>query len=404
LPKPGFNLFCAGHTFLADGKLLVAGGHIADGQGEPKATIFDPTTKTWRRIDNMNGGRWYPTVVALPDGSVLVSSGSNEHGHVNVVQQIGKDGHWKSIVEHNDIPLYPRMHVAPDGRVFLSGSLQLTQLLNTSGTGAWEVVGDFNGPQRDYGCSVMYDVGKVLIVGGGNPPQNTAQIIDLNQTPRAWKPTNSMKFARRQHNATILPDGTVLVTGGTRGQGGPNGGFNDLRPGQPVHAAELWDPDTKRWALLAEEQVDRCYHSTAVLLPDARVLSAGGGEYRPDNHHENDKKDSHRDAQIFTPPYLFRGPRPDITSAPDSVTYGQTFDVGTSNPSQVGQVNWVRLSSVTHSFNVNQRFNRLNFTTGGPGLRVTAPPDPNVCPPGHYMLFVLNKNKVPSVARIIRIQ
>ena len=122
-----------------------------------------------------------------------------------------------------------------------------------------------------------------------------------------WRPTGAMKFRRRQHNATILPDGTVLVTGGTRGGSGGNNGFNDLEPGQPVHAAELWNPETGTWTELATESVDRCYHATAVLLPDATVLSAGGGEYRPDNTNPNDPRDSHRNAQVFFPPYLFKG-------------------------------------------------------------------------------------------------
>ena len=168
----------------------------------------------------------------------------------------------------------------------------------------------------------------------------------------------------------------------------------------------MWDPKTGHWTKLAKAAVDRCYHSTAVLLPDATVLNAGGGEYRPNNaiDKQNDPKDSHRDAQIFSPPYLFRGGTPpDITSAPPDVTYGQTFTVGTSHPDQVGQVNWLRLSSVTHSFNANQRINFLKFTADASALKVTAPANANLCPPGHYMLFVLNKDNVPSVAKIIRI-
>ncbi len=90
-------------------------------------------------------------------------------------------------------------------------------------------------------------------------------------------------------------------------------------------------------------------------------------------------------------------------SAPDEVTYGQTFTVTTKDPGQVGQVNWVRLSAVTHSFNVNQRINFLKFSAGATGLSVTAPASANLCVPGHYMLFVLNKDGVPSVAKVIRI-
>jgi hypothetical protein len=405
LPQPGFNLFCSGHTFLADGRLLVVGGHSSDSHGEPHATIFEAAQNKWTRIADMNRGRWYPTAVTLPDASVLVSSGSDQHAQIDDIQQIWNGSSWKSIVNFNGLPLYPRMHVAPDGRLFMSGALQLMQYLDTSGGGQWTVVGNRLNALRDYAPSVLYDDGKVVFVGGGNPPTAAAETINLNAATPVWQATGNMSFPRRQHNATILPDGTVLVTGGTQGNGGVSNGFNDLTPGQPIHAAELWDPSSGHWTVLAEEQVDRCYHSTAVLLPDATVLSAGGGEYRPNNavDQPNDPKDSHLDGQILSPPYLFRGPRPVITSAPATVTYGQAFIIETPVPGDVGQVNWIRLSSTTHAFNQNQRINFLKFTMTGHQLMVTAPADAKHCPPGHYMLFVLNKQKVPSIARIIRI-
>jgi galactose oxidase len=419
--KPGFNLFCGGHTFLADGRLFAAGGHQSDGHGDPHAAIFDYTTEKWTRVPNMNAGRWYPTAVMLPDGSVLVSFGKNDHGDDNTVQQVWKDGlnPWRPIVDFQGPPYYPRMHVVPDGRVFMAGPLPLTQFLDTNGGGAWTFLRTDPDPDKarqlssrvsnrtlEYATSVQYADGKILFAGGGNAPANGAEVLDLNADKPAWKSTDNMIFHRRQHNATLLPDGTVLVTGGTQGNGGPAGGFNDLTPGAPIHSAELWDPKTGHWTKMAKESVDRCYHSTAVLLPDATVLSAGGGEYSPNNDGKpNDARDSHRDAQIFSPPYLFRGGvRPTISSAPDEVEYGKTFKVVTPNPADVGAVNWVRLSSVTHSFNSNQRINFLAFQANATSVSVTAPPDNrNICPPGHYMLFVLNKSGVPSVAKIIRI-
>jgi galactose oxidase len=249
----------------------------------------------------------------------------------------------------------------------------------------------------------MYDVGKIIFIGGGLEtdtlaPTNVVEMIDLTAAAPVWTETSPMRFPRRQHNATLLPDGTVLVTGGTQGNG-----FNNLDPGQPVHAAELWDPATGNWTVLAAESVDRCYHATAVLLPNGTVLSAGGGEFRPTPTTENDPKESHRDAQIFSPPYLFKGPRPVITSAPSSVSYGQSFSVGTPQANEIGRVSWVRLPSVTHSFDQNQRINFLQFQVSGNALSVTAPANANLCPPGHYMLFLLNQAKVPSVAQIVQI-
>jgi galactose oxidase len=247
----------------------------------------------------------------------------------------------------------------------------------------------------------MYDTGKVIYIGGGNDrftdlPTAAVEVIDLGANPPAWRETAHMHFRRRQHNATILADGSVLVTGGTRGPG-----FNDVSPGKPVHVAELWDPVTNEWKQLAAEDVDRCYHGTAVLLPDARVLSAGSGEFMVGSE-QNDPRDSHRNGQIFHPPYLFQGPRPEITSAPEETTYGQTFSLEVSGP-DVGKVTWIRLPSVTHSFDENQLINVLQFSVDSGNVTITAPKRPEICPPGHYMLFVLSKAGVPSVARIMRI-
>src|SRR5262249_28404477 len=155
---------------------------------------------------------------------------------------------------------------------------------------------------RDYGTSVMYGDGKILLVGGGDPPTNTAEVIDLTAPTPTWRQVAAMAFARRQLNSTILPDRTVLITRGTSGPG-----FNDTTA--PVYAAELWNPATETWTTLAAAQIPRLYHSGIVLLPDGRIFSSGGNNYQQ--------------AEIFEPPYLFKGARPTITSSPSSVSYGQ---------------------------------------------------------------------------------
>ncbi len=429
--QPGFNVFCSGHTFLADGRLLVAGGHIEDSKGEPDAAIYDPFQDEWSKIEDMpndprmgnkHAGRWYPTLLTLPNGDVFVAGGTNVNREMNIHKLIwNAQTGWKTarfangdVIEHMDITLYPRMHVTPDGRAILTGHRLLTQMVDPTGAGTgWDnSVGNSNGPVREDGCSVLYDHGKVLIVGGGRGPVKTAQILDLNDPNPSWQNASAMKFERRHHNATLLPDGTVLVTGGTR-SGPPNNvdafnGFNDVRPNRPVHTPELWDPTTNTWTELADEAVDRCYHSTAVLLPDARVLSAGGGEWRPGDVAPNDAVHNRTNGQIFSPPYLFKStpakPRPDITNSPDDVAYGAQFTVGTSHADQVEHVNLLRLSSVTHQCNLNQRICKLSFQQNAVAdLLVTAPADSNACPPGHYLMFLLNDLGVPSIAKIIRI-
>ena len=411
------NLFCSGHAFLPDGRLLVAGGHLADSHGLNQATIYDPAAGTWTPTAVMNDGRWYPTAIALPSGSVLVLSGSyldpTQNLVVNnVIPQIWSNGDFAAIasIPGAAFDLFPRMHVASTGILYMTSLVQ-TWSLDVSGAGTWTALPNVLQPNGlcDYAPSVLYDVDKVLFVGGGNPPTASAETIDLSQAQLAWQATDSMNFPRRQHNATILPDGTVLVTGGTRGGGAPGTAeaFNDLDPGQPVHIAELWDPKTGQWTMLGAEQTDRCYHSTAVLLPDGRVLSAGGGEFilneGTPQQVANNPQDTHYDAQVFSPPYLFKGPQPQITSAPDSVQYGGTFEIGTAQPEQIATISLIRLSSVTHSFNSGQRINFLPSQITGGTLTATAPPNADACPPGHYMLFIVNLQGVPSVAKIIQV-
>ena len=406
------NLFCSGHSFLADGRLLVAGGHLADGAGLNQTIVYDPVKNTWTPSAVMTNGRWYPTLTTLDDGSVLILEGSYRKDDMsivhNTVPQVWKDGVLTSIADQM-LDYYPRVHVASSSLVWTTGPLQQTFTLDVTSGGGWTAVPGAVRDKafRDYAPSVLYDTDKAIYIGGGSPPTAAAELIDFSQSPPEWtnKPPTvaPMNFPRRQHNATILADGTVLVTGGTRSGGsGPPENFNNLDPGQPVHIAELWDPATGRWTELAAETVDRCYHSTAVLLPDGRVLSAGGGEFHPIEgiQQQNDPADSHRDAQVFSPPYLFKGDRPVITNAPDTTPLADTFHVETAQAADIAKVTLIRLSSVTHSFNTGQRCATLAFKVAGDGLDVTSP---KVCPPGHYLLFLVNRAGVPSVAKIIQV-
>lgn len=383
--QPGRNLFCAGHSSLADGKLFVPGGHIANGVGLPSASYFDPFTNTWTSVPNMNAGRWYPSSTTLANGDVLVTSGAIDEGVNNTLPQVYQvaTNSWRDLTNANlAMTLYPRTFLAPDGRVlFATGT---SRYLDTDGTGAWTVVGNKINPGTDnYGSAAMYDDGKVIFVGGADPPTAACEIIDLNAPTPAWTPTGSMAIQRRQHNVTLLPDGKLLVTGGSFGRG-----FDDST--SPVFEAEMWDPVTGEWTTLASATRYRGYHSCATLLPDGRVLVSGG--------------DTSRNAEVFSPPYLFNGPRPTITSAPASVALGETFFVGTQDAAGITKVTWTRLGNLTHAQNWNQRINVLTFTQAAGGLDVTAPADARVCPPGHYLLWLINGSGIPSVAAMVRVQ
>jgi galactose oxidase len=387
-------LFCSGHSFLADGRLLVTGGHLSDQRGLPDANIFDPATATWTSVESMHRGRWYPTSTTLPDGQVVTLAGTDQNGVEVEIPEVWTGNSWRSLTGAvRALPYYPRTFVAPNGLVFYAGELSQSAYLDVSGSGTWLSGATSKFGRRDYGTAVMYRPGKVMIVGGSDPPDgaptNTAEVIDLNQSSPSWRYTDPMRHARRHLNATLLPDGTVLVTGGTSSAGFSN-------PAGAVHAAERWDPTTEGWSLLASNSVNRVYHSTTMLLPDGRLLHTGSGD-SPSLPRE-------LNAELFSPPYLFRGPRPEILSAPDVIGYGQEFLLATENAPQVTRVTLVRLSSVTHAFDESQRFLELELRRVAGGVRVAAPSSGAMAPPGPYLLFILTGTGVPSVAKVVRVE
>jgi len=407
------NLFCSGHCFQPDGSLLIVGGHISDGNGLDQACVYDPVADTWSAKAPMNAGRWYPSALTLPDGRVLSISGNTTNNSApNPNPQIWGTDNWVPVASPGAgvLSLYPRLHLDPKGRVFMAGPQARSRFLDVNtpgGIGAWTT----DGPERraggrEYAPSVMYDKGKIMYIGGGggdsDPPTKMTEIIDLIAETPKWTTTADLRFARRQHNATVLPDGTVLVTGGTQGKG-----FNNLETGMPVHVPELWNPVSKQWTQMAKEDADRCYHSIALLLPDGQVLSAGSGEFAIGSN-PNAAKDSLKSAQLFRPPYLFNdkgpAPRPTISNPPPEISYGQKFEVTVGANDVIARVSWVRLGSVTHACNMNQLLIFLDFQQEGSKVAVQAPANANLAPPGHYMLFVLNQQGVPSVAPIIRIK
>jgi hypothetical protein len=385
LPPPPHNIFCTGHSYLADGRMLLTGGHVSPHEGLPHTVIFDPFTLSWEHVPDMNDKRWYPTNTTLPNGDVVVVSGETSGaGTSNALPQrwVASTGTWKNLsTALKPLPYYPRMFLAPNGKLFCAGTLRPSFYLDPEGSGTWFQSALSLYGARAYGGAVMMD-GKVLIVGGGSPPTNTAELIDLNLPSPAWQYVAPMSVPRRQHNTTLLPDGTVLVLGGSSA-----GGFNNA-DGAVFHA-EVWNPETNMWKSLASGSAYRGYHSTAVLLPDGRVLSAGGRLVRT--------------AEVFSPPYLFKGPRPSLSVAPDVVTPGTTFFVETPDAAQISKVTLLALSSTTHAFDQNQRLITLPHVQVQGGLSLTAPATNIVAPPGPYMLFLVNAQGVPSVGKIVRV-
>ena len=384
------ELFCAGHSLTTDGRVVVAGGHITDDHGLPNMSIFNPGSQSWTQTTPMKRGRWYPTNTTTGNGEVVIIAGRDEAGtNVNIPEIWNPSGAIRQLTTASlSLPYYPRMFLAPNGKLFYAGENQRSRWLKITGTGGWT-----SGPNRlygtrDYGAAVMYNEGKILYVGGGRTT-NTAETIDLTQSSPAWSWTGSMAFPRRHHNAVILPTGEVLVVGGLSGTA-----FNDLSTA--VHPAEIWTDSTGLWTTLASNTVNRGYHTTAILLPDARVLLTGSGD--------GAGSPSELNAEIFSPPYLFNGTRPTITSRPARLAYNTTFRIGTPDASSITRVALIRLGSTTHAFDMNQRFQRLAFTADATGLTVTGPTTRLRTPQGHYLLFILNGNGVPSVGKIVQVK
>lgn len=387
--KSDYQLFCNGHTLLADGTVFMAGGHLADYVGTNTASIYDPEKDSWTQLPNLSSARWYPTTTRLSNGDVLVLSGSKDASQdFETLPQVWEraTNSWRDLTTAQLwLPLYPKMFVAPNGKLFYAGPERVSRWLDPNGTGTWTQAAVTNSPNwRDYGAAAMYGIGQIVIIGGNNPPHLTSETIDLTSTTPKWVWSGSMAQPRRHHFATTLPDGTVLVTGGSAG----SAKWDD--ESKPVKYAELWDPSTGKFTVLASEQNYRGYHGVALLLPDGRVLSAGSNKGGPNG-------------QVFSPPYLFRGARPTVTAAPGALAYAERFVVETPDAAGVAKVTLIALGSVTHTFNFNSHFVPLGFEAENGQLRVTAPANENLAPPGHYMLFLVDRAGVPSVARIVAV-
>ncbi len=415
------NPFCAGHAWLPDGRLLVAGGHVQNYNGERRSDIYDPFTNTWASAsggapsvptmgtDNANadtsGKRWYPSATTLGNGDVLVMSGDMMvQGVTNRRVQIYRPATntWSTLAgalrpADDLLPEYPRVFLAPDGRaISMSDNSNQTEWLDVTGAGAWTALSQtLDANLHNYGPAVMYDTGKIAYIGGGHEPTQSISLLDLTVGTPNWQyGSEDMAQGRRHNNATIMADGTVLITGGTS-----TVGWND--PTNLVATPEIWNPETQEvtQVAVANAAIYRGYHSTATLLPDGRVLVTGGDHNGPGGAGDFV---SNNNAEIYSPAYLFKGARPTVTAAPDVVELGDTIFVQTPNAADITKALWIVPGSTTHAQNWTQRSNILDFTTTEGGLNIDLPANGNDAPPGYYMLFLVNSAGVPSIAEWVK--
>jgi hypothetical protein len=409
---PPDEIYCSGVAFFSDGTVVATGGrlHNVKFAGPPFTYTFDPVSLSWKKQPNMAQGRFYPTETELPNGRVISTSGGNITGWFNDTIDVLSPG--TPLVGVHTTPqtmdfsqAYPHQWVMPDGNT-LAFEDKPGFVINTSSANphAWttsalpdssfEHIG--NGPGTVLLPGGASGPTKLLVMGGssgasGNVASNAVEELDYNNLAAGWKTLPSIPGSGRNHvNTVLLPDGTVFVAGGNS-----QGQWN-----QPQHQELLFDPTTNTWTGLASNDptIQRGYHSTAILLPDGRVLTGGdtGGEI------VNGKaiNDNGGRLEVYDPPYLFKGTRPVINSAPSAVEWNSTFDVASSP--DVTRAVLVAPAATTHSVDMNQRSIVLPLTPTSNGVTLTAPTQ-DAAPPGYYMLFLLNAQGVPSVASWVHV-
>ncbi len=458
------DIFCAGHSFLPDGRLLSTGGTLELRSpvpgwlsrllrpvlqpivsilsrlgvkspvlmtGHTVLYVFDPYAEAWEFAGDMPEGRWYPTNTTLPNGEILILSGRNEAGGVGSknkeainmrvevfhpsqgVRQVATIPempmeHKKNGNGHHGFPsLYPRIHVLPlseddkaaypEGKAFCSGYGPETKMLNLQ-TWKWKDVDNLNGGMRHDGCSVLLPLHppdyrtRILTCGGSDQEteeyargKNTAELIDFSERTPKWKAIDPMREKRMNATSVILPDGNILVAGGNQ-----TGLFRD-----PAYTVELFLPDEEKWTQVAPISVARGYHATAVLLPDGRVLLSGTTPWGQ----------SELRMEVYSPYYLFKGERPAITNVAQSISYDQSFEVNYKcKTGSVESAVVIRLGSMTHAFDMDQRYIELEINQKRTDrMTVKAPRDAHVAPPGFYMLFLLSDEGVPSEAEFVQL-
>jgi hypothetical protein len=533
-PPPAhlYDLFCCGHALLADGRLLVGGGtsayppdegdhHHEHYRGSRRSSVFDPATGSWSATGEMiqpppqdvdpaagpnpdgsqgGGGRWYPTLVLLPDRTVVAFGGHPQeadlrHSNYSVEVWGAGSGVWRwaaeepgAVQQANNVlqrpEVFPRAHVLPNGRVFLACLIDGTsyswdpyQRHSTLGSG-WDRIAAFPAgptdpdPNQARWDTTYFDTGRprysrsffawssvllpllpdegyrarVLIVGRRQP-----HVIDLGRPDDAWPPAglwqptsgrdtsdarlfnpsphrpvqvaerefpgrgdspggNPTRYSnvpgmRQQGIAVLLPDGTVLVVGGsTTHPEDWSGYFFD-----GVMLPEVFEPATGQWRTIPSAAVvPRVYHGVALLLPDGRVWTAGSnpwGDGQPGLFRNGGQDgDWEERIEVFEPWYFSR-PRPQIVAAPEKVRHGQSFEVQCPQSASVSRVAMIRAGSTTHGQIIDQRYVGLRFeAAGGDRLRVWAPPQAGIAPPGYYLLVVVDAAGVPSVGRFVRVE
>lgn len=400
------DLFCVGHSFRGSGNLMCAGGTLQYDPflGLDASFFFNPSNNQWSLASPMNRGRWYPTCVTLGTNKVLALSGLDTQGGLDRFPEIydGGTGTWTAFSQQTSpFELYAHLFLLSSGKIFYSGAqfgsnggvspriltlpASFTQAIAEQPVSGLQAA-DFGDQAASVLLPPAQDQKVMIIGGGGNATTNRVNIVNLTVSNPTYTAAASLNYARMHHNAVILPDRTVFVCNGSSSN---ENTFSSILP------AEIYNPATNTWTAVATPSITgRVYHSVALLLPDGRVITAGG----------NPNRDSYEGRiDIYSPAYMTQS-RPVIQKAPSSGPYGGTITIQTPQAKSIKWVSLVRPMATTHGLDTDQRLVDLpiNSRTSN-SLKVAITSNRNLAPPGYYMLFITNTNNVPSVAKWIKL-
>ncbi len=405
-PNANHSMFCGIPTTLEDGRVIVNGGDAGNVATMYHTSIFDYRTNQWQRVDEMNNPRWYAGSVALPSGKVFTAIGDRGTQY----PELWTPGQGWSILSGVNLqaPILdysgyqnnwlPYFHLAPNGQIFHSGPTPQMNWIDASGNGSVNDAALRNTWYSKYSVGVMYDEGKILVAGGAVDNTSTARgseqakIIDLTGSSPQQTALASMHHARKFSNGVVLPTGEVMVIGG-------NTSGIEFSDSGSILTPEIWNPDDGTWREVADQSIPRNYHSVALLMTDGRVWSGGGGLCACSADHP--------DSQVYSPAYLFNGDgslavRPTISSAPDEVYYGDSISV--SATPAIAKFTMIKISATTHNLNSDLRFLNVPYTTVNSGsYRLSIHSNADVLTPGNWMLFAIDQQGVPSVAKVFRV-
>ncbi|MEV4995304.1 galactose oxidase-like domain-containing protein [Streptomyces niveus] len=378
-----------------------------DFQGIKDAFEFDPVAEKYIKVDPMNEARWYPTLTTLEDGKVLALSGLDEIGQIvpgkdEIYDPETKEWEYTGIIRK--FPTYPAIFLMDNGKLFYSGSNAGYGPADVGRKpGIWDldtnkfenIPGLSDADTMETSATVMLPPAqdqRFMVIGGGGVGESEkssekSRLVDLKDDKPEFKDGAALDKGTRYPSASLMPDDSVLVTGGAEDYRG--------RSGSNILEARMYDPKAREYKRVADPQVGRNYHSGSLLLPDGRVMIFGSDSLYADKANTKPGVFEQR-IEIYTPPYLFRDSKPALSDGPKRIEHGGSGVFKTKDAASLKSARLLRPSAVTHVTDVEQRSIALDMEKTADGIEVTVPENTALVPSGWYMMFVTDDKGTPS--------